>query len=108
MGQLFRESVKLRLRSDVPVGTCLSGGIDSSSIVGVAHHEFGAHMKTFSVCNNDPNINEQPYIDEVNRLCATDPVKFFLADDDAEENFDQFIYQQDEPVFSLSQYGEFV
>ena len=64
-------------------------------------------MRTFSVCNDDPRINEQPYIDVVNRECQAEPVKFFLSDDDAEKNLDQFIYHQDEPTFSLSQYGEF-
>ncbi len=104
---VFCDSVRLRLRSDVPVGTCLSGGIDSSSIVTVAFRDFSTAMRTFSVCNDDPRINEQPYIDAVNRECQAEPVKFFLTDDDAEKNLDQFIYHQDEPTFSLSQYGEF-
>ena len=104
---VFCQAVRLRLRSDVPVGTCLSGGIDSSSIVGVSYHDYGVKMKTFSVCNNDPVINEQPYIDIVNQECQAEPCKFFLQDEDAEQNLDTFVYHQDEPTFSLSQYGEF-
>ncbi len=106
-GDVFRRSVQLRLRSDVPVGACLSGGIDSSSIVGVAAKDFGVRMKTFSVCNDDPRINEQRYIDAVNDHCGTQPVKWTLREEDILNDFDQFIYHQDEPVFSLSQYAEF-
>ncbi len=46
--ELFLDSVKLRLRSDVEVGSCLSGGIDSSSIVSLASGEFGQTFNTFT------------------------------------------------------------
>ena len=103
----FHRSVELRLRSDVEVGTCLSGGLDSSSIVGVAARTFGAQMKTFSVCNDDPRISEERYVDDVNTHCKTQGVKLRLAIGEALDNFEEFIYHQDEPVFSLSQYAEF-
>ena len=106
-GETFRAAVGLRLRSDVPVGTCLSGGIDSSSIVAVASRDFGARMKTFSVCHDDPRISEEHYIDEVAAYCRAESIKLRLRQEDALADFDQFLYHQDEPVFSLSQYGEF-
>jgi asparagine synthase (glutamine-hydrolysing) len=106
-GQTFRAAVELRLRSDVPVGTCLSGGIDSSSIVAVATRDYQARMKTFSVCHDDPRISEERYIDEVARYCGADSIKLRLRQDDALADLDDFLYHQDEPVFSLSQYGEF-
>ena len=103
----FRDAVRLRLRSDVPVGTCLSGGIDSSSIVGVAARELGAPMKTFSVCHDDDAISEEHYIDEVVQYCNAEPFKLRLTAEQALEDLDRFLYHQDEPVFSLSQYGEY-
>ncbi len=106
-GEIFRRAVQLRLRSDVPVGTCLSGGIDSSSIVGVAARDFDAHMKTFSVVHDDPRISEENYLDDVVRFCSADSIKLTLTQDAAMADLDEFLYHQDEPVFSLSQYGEY-
>jgi asparagine synthase (glutamine-hydrolysing) len=64
-------------------------------------------MKTFSVCHDDPRISEEHYIDEVARYCNADSIKLRLRQEDALADLDDFLYHQDEPVFSLSQYGEF-
>jgi asparagine synthase (glutamine-hydrolysing) len=57
----FLDAVRLQLRSDVPVGTCLSGGIDSSSIaVAVAHHGH-AHQKTVTAYFDDQGFDERTY-----------------------------------------------
>jgi asparagine synthase (glutamine-hydrolysing) len=63
---LLQQSVRIRMRSDVPVGSCLSGGIDSSSIVGlVAHQGPGNGQNTFSARFNDPRIDEGQYIQPI-------------------------------------------
>lgn len=63
--ELFLSSVDLRLRSDVPVGTCFSGGLDSSSIV-VAATRNGNPMQTFSIYYAaDPYFDERAYMNEV-------------------------------------------
>ena len=59
--ETFLDAVRLQLRSDVPVGTCLSGGIDSSAIaVAVAHHGHG-HQKTVTAYFDDPGFDERPF-----------------------------------------------
>src|SRR5581483_2293972 len=59
--QTFLDAVRLQLRSDVPVGTCLSGGIDSSSIaVAVAHHGH-EHQKTVTAYFEDAGFDERPF-----------------------------------------------
>lgn len=77
--ELFRDAVRLHLRSDVAVGTCLSGGLDSSSIVavvsdlmqnehGVAHEQLGERQRTFSAVYDSAGVwNERSHIDVVLR-----------------------------------------
>jgi len=63
--ETFLDAVRLQLRSDVPVGTCLSGGIDSSSIaVAVAQHGH-EHQKTVTAYFEDPGFDERPYAQAV-------------------------------------------
>jgi asparagine synthase (glutamine-hydrolysing) len=64
---LFEDSVRLRLRSDVPVGTCASGGIDSSAIVSLATRAFGQQMHSFSAVYTDPGYDEGTFVDLVTR-----------------------------------------
>src|SRR3972149_3015976 len=72
---LFEDSIRLRLQSEVPLGTCLSGGLDSSSIVcmanrlifdnGVDPEIIGERQKTFSACFTDKACDERDFINEV-------------------------------------------
>lgn len=70
---LFEDAVKLRLRADVEVGACLSGGVDSSAIVGCCTKKFNKRMHTFSSIYKDKDCNEEEYIQEVNRFCNAVP-----------------------------------
>ncbi len=67
--ELFRDSIRLHMRSDVEVGACLSGGLDSSSIVSVATTDHtDAPLKTFSVYyEGEGQMDERPWIGEVLR-----------------------------------------
>ena len=52
------ESLKLRLRSDVPLAFCLSGGVDSASLVSIASKIFNAKVNTFSIIDSDKRYDE--------------------------------------------------
>ena len=56
--EIFLDSVKIRLRSDVPVGILLSGGLDSSSITGAAHALGAKNMTLLSLVSDDPSVDE--------------------------------------------------
>ncbi|TAL69640.1 MAG: asparagine synthase (glutamine-hydrolyzing) [Bacteroidetes bacterium] len=60
--ELFKDSIKFRLRSDVEVGSCLSGGLDSSSIVCFGSSEFKKQFNTFSAVWPGTNSDEANYI----------------------------------------------
>lgn len=66
--ELFDDAVRIRLRADVEVGTCLSGGLDSSSIVGCCSKCHGKTMQTFSSRYADKSCDEGEFIDCVNRF----------------------------------------
>ena len=52
------ESVRIRLRSDVPLAFCLSGGVDSAALVSIAAKHFGCDVATFSIIESDERYNE--------------------------------------------------
>jgi asparagine synthase (glutamine-hydrolysing) len=68
---LMRDSVRLRLRADVPVGTYLSGGLDSSLITALAQAETDGQLRTFSVAFKDPRYDERSHQEEVARAIGT-------------------------------------
>jgi asparagine synthase (glutamine-hydrolysing) len=69
--QLLRDSVRLRLRADVPVGTYLSGGLDSSLITALAQQETEHQLRTFSIAFDDPRYDERAHQEAVARAIGT-------------------------------------
>ncbi len=68
---LLGDSVRLRLRADVPVGAYLSGGLDSSLISALAQIEKGGELRTFSIAFKDPRYDERAHQEAVARSLGT-------------------------------------
>ena len=71
LDELLRDSVRLRLRADVPVGTYLSGGLDSSLITALAQAETDHQLRTFSIAFADARYDERSHQQEVARAIGT-------------------------------------
>ena len=70
--ELFRESIRLHLRSDVPLGAFLSGGVDSSTVVAFTHASGVSDLKTFSIGFEGEPASELPYAEKVARHLGVD------------------------------------
>jgi asparagine synthase (glutamine-hydrolysing) len=115
--ELLQDSTRLRLRSDVPIGTCLSGGLDSSSIVCLANRLMfngesidlslvGKRQKTFSSCFEDPAYDERKFIELVIDQTGAEKNYIFSKDEELFKELSKLIWHQDEPFGSTSIYAQ--
>lgn len=112
---LLHDAVSIHLRSDVAVGTCLSGGIDSSALTAVinglirkeAPSGVGERQKTFSVVFSDKRFDESRYIDEIVTATGVDAHKTEPSPERLWDDIDRLVYMQDEPFGSLSIYAQY-
>lgn len=106
--QLMETSIKRRLRSDVPVGSSLSGGLDSSIIVSMIHRlNPQVDQKTFSAVFPGFKKDERKYMDYVIQRTHADarfvtPNEIELIDD-----IKKLVYHQEEPFSSASIYAQY-
>lgn len=108
---LFFDSVGLRMHADVPVGTALSGGLDSSSIVCAVNHLLRTSgstqpQRTFSSCSEIRRFDERHHIDEVVHATGVDAHYTYPNVDMLFDNLDALTWHQDEPYGSTSIFAE--
>jgi asparagine synthase (glutamine-hydrolysing) len=110
--ELFLDAVRLHLRSDVAVGTCLSGGLDSSAIAcgidqilqadATSMQPVGKHQKTFTSYFEDPGLDERPYACAVVERIGAHPHWISFSDKELLEELPAIVEAQDEPFGSTS------
>lgn len=96
--ELFRESVRIRLMADVPLGAFLSGGIDSTVITGVMSELMDEPVKTFSVAFAEREANELEYARIAARSFGTDHHEVMLGPERFFELLPAMIWHEDEPL----------
>jgi asparagine synthase (glutamine-hydrolysing) len=95
---LFRESVRLRLMADVPLGMFLSGGIDSSAIAAVMSGMVSEPIKTFSVAFKEREANELEYARIVSQAFKTNHHEVVVSPDDFFGALPKLVWHEDEPL----------
>jgi len=100
--ELLLDSLKLRLRSDVPVGTLLSGGLDSSAITCLIKEHINPDIQSFSVVSSNKKYSEESYIDLLVKKKGIRNEKLNFETKLALDHIDEVLRIQDEPYGSLS------
>jgi asparagine synthase (glutamine-hydrolysing) len=109
-GEIFRDAVKLRMRSDVPIGTCLSGGFDSSAIIctmadaekaGMGSRGSHAWRHAFVASFPGSTNDERPQAEEAAAWAGVDPTILQIGVDDALRDFDRVLEDMDDVYIGL-------
>jgi asparagine synthase (glutamine-hydrolysing) len=110
---LLRDSVKQQLISDRPSGIFLSGGIDSTSILGIASEFTDKKIKTYSV-GFDINIEREKYnrdfdlARQTSKYYNTDHHELLISDIDARDSFEKVVWHMEEPAPNPTQIATFL
>ena len=96
---LLESSIRLRMRSDVPVGMYLSGGLDSTIVAGVVNKRLGLKLNSFSVAFTDKNLDESEFQREVAGQTAQTHTEVLVREDDVAETIAAAAYHFERPVF---------
>jgi asparagine synthase (glutamine-hydrolysing) len=109
-GALFRDAVRLRMRSDVPIGTCLSGGFDSSAVIctmsqmdqaGVGERSAKVWRQAFVASFPGMSIDERPSAEEAAAYAGVVPTIFNIGRDDAMRELDKILDDLDDIYISI-------
>ena len=104
--ELFLDNMRLHLRSDVPLGAALSGGVDSSAIVcAMRHIEPEMPIHTFTFIAPGTSVDEEKWADIINQTVKAIPHKVDPGPNDLARDFDDLIKEQGEPFGSTSLYA---
>ena len=110
-GELLRDAVRLHMRSDVPVGSCLSGGLDSSSLVCLMTQLLevsrpGLGVRTISACFDEKTVDERRFMESVIRHTGSRPTFVYPSARDLFEHAEKITWHQDEPFGSTSIFAQ--
>ncbi|EII7030857.1 hypothetical protein LHS59_005177, partial [Escherichia coli] len=94
--ELLEDATRIRLYSDVPFGAFLSGGVDSSTVVGLMSKLMDKPVKTYSIGFEDPRFDESIYAQEASQRFSTDHT-LEIVNPDMLELWPTVIYHCDQP-----------
>jgi asparagine synthase (glutamine-hydrolysing) len=96
------ESVGLRLRADVPLAFCMSGGVDSNSLIAIAKKVFGYDVHGFTIVNTDSRYEEQDMVDCAVKALGIRHTAIPLDKAEFLENLDRQVRLHDSPVTTIT------
>ena len=107
--RLLDDAVRLQLRSDVPLGTHLSGGMDSSIITVLAARRLGPSVQAFTgAFNEGPEFDERPYARQVAAACGAELHEVIPTEDEFVDLLPHLVYHMDEPVAGPGLFPQYI
>lgn len=98
---LLDDATRIRMRSDAPFGAFLSGGLDSSTVVGLMSRHAREPVRSYSIGFDDPRFDETEFARSAAERFGTEHVAQIMANDDADQ-WPRFIWHTDQPHGDVS------
>ncbi len=98
------EAVRLRLRADVPLAFCMSGGVDSNSLIAIARRILGCQVHGFTIVNTDARYEEQELVNLAVQALDIQHTPICLSQENFLDNLRGLIQLHDAPVYTISYY----
>jgi len=107
--RLLEDAVRLQMRSDVPVGSYLSGGMDSSLVVRLASRVASAPLKTFTgAFAEGPQFDESKYARDVAEACGAEAHTVYPTEDQFVDLMPKLVYHMDEPAAGPGLFPQYI
>ena len=98
ISELMTDSVRIRLRADVPVGSYLSGGLDSSGITAVVKNNFNNQLRTFGITFQEESFDESDFQNKMVDHLKTDHSSVNATNEDIGKYFSEAVYFGEKPI----------
>lgn len=101
-------SVELRLRADVPLAFCQSGGVDSNALIGIAKRVFNYDVHGFTIVNTDARYEEQDMVECAVKDLAVRNTQIPVTTDRFLEQLRELVRYHDAPVYTITYYAQWM